>query len=238
MEPQSTQQSALQKFSVPLAIVVAGALIAGALYFSGSSKTPANTAALPAAVTAEGMRAVDANDHILGNPNAELVIVEYSDTECPFCKQFHNTMKQVMNSYGKDGDVAWVYRHFPIDQLHSKARKQAEATECAAEQGGNDTFWAFTNTLYERTPSNNGFDEKQLPVIAKDIGLDVAAFNTCLSSGKFAAKVEADYQDALKAGGRGTPYSLIITKKDGTKVPINGAQPYESLKGTLDLLLK
>ncbi|MEY4602438.1 MAG: hypothetical protein RL292_379 [Candidatus Parcubacteria bacterium] len=238
MESQSTQQSALQKFSVPLAIVVAGALIAGALYFSGSSKTPANTAALPAAVTAEGMRPVDANDHILGNPNAELVIVEYSDTECPFCKQFHNTMKQVMNSYGKDGDVAWVYRHFPIDQLHSKARKQAEATECANDLGGNDKFWAFTNTLYERTPSNNGFDDKQLPVIAKDIGLDVDAFNACLSSGKFAAKVEADYQDAVKAGGRGTPYSLIITKKDGTKVPINGAQPYESLKGTLDLLLK
>lgn len=241
MEPTiqyQSEQSMLQKFAVPLAIVIAGALIAGALYFSGSSKTPANTAALPAAVTAEGMRPVDGTDHILGNPSAELVIVEYSDTECPFCKQFHNTMKQVMNSYGKDGDVAWVYRHFPIDQLHSKARKQAEATECAADQGGNDKFWAFTNTLYERTPSNNGFDDKQLPVIAKDIGLDVNAFNTCLSSGKFAAKVEADYQDALKAGGRGTPYSLIITKKDGTKVPINGAQPYESLKGTLDLLLK
>lgn len=147
-------------------------------------------------------------------------------------------MKKVMETYGKDGDVAWVYRHFPIDQLHSKARKQAEATECANDLGGNDKFWAFTNTLYERTPSNNGFDDKQLPVIAKDIGLDVDAFNACLSSGKFAAKVEADYQDAVKAGGRGTPYSLIITKKDGTKVPINGAQPYESLKGTLDLLLK
>lgn len=241
MEPQQqpTSQSTLQKFSVPLAIVVAGALIAGALYFSGSkgSNTPP-TAGLPAVVSAEGMRPVDDTDHILGNPKADLVIVEYSDTECPFCKQFHNTMKRIMDTYGKNGKVAWVYRHFPIDQLHSKARKEAEATECAADQGGNDKFWAFTNTLYEKTPSNDGLDAKQLPVIAKDIGLDVAAFNTCLSSGKFAAKVEADYQDALKAGGRGTPYSLIITKKDGTKVPINGAQPYDSLKSTIDLLLK
>lgn len=234
MESQTT----LQKLSVPLAIVVAGALIAGALYFSGNSKTPTTGVQLPAAVTAEGMRAVDSNDHILGNPNAELVIVEYSDTECPFCKQFHQTMQKVMESYGKDGDVAWVYRHFPIDQLHSKARKEAEATECAFEQGGNDKFWAYTNALYAKTPSNNGLDAKELPIIAQSVGLDVAAFNTCLSSGKYASKIEADYQDAVKAGGRGTPYSLIITKKDGTKVPINGAQPYDSLKSTIDLLLK
>lgn len=241
MEPTiqyQSGQSTLQKFSIPLAIVVAGGLIAGALYFSGSSKTPTNTAVLPDTVSAEGMRAVDGNDHILGNPNAELVIVEYSDTECPFCKQFHNTMKQVMDTYGKDGDVAWVYRHFPIDQLHKKARKEAEATECAADQKGNDGFWAYTNALYAKTPSNDGLDVKELPIIAGEVGLDVGAFNTCLSSGKFAAKVEADYQDAVKAGGRGTPYSLIITKKDGTKVPINGAQPYDSLKGTIDLLLK
>lgn len=235
METQTT----LQKFSVPLAIVVAGALIAGALYFSGnksSNKQP--TAQVPTAVSAEGMRPVDNTDHILGNPKAELVIVEYSDTECPFCKQFHNTMRRVMDTYGKDGKVAWVYRHFPIDQLHKKARKEAEATECAFDQGGNDKFWAFTNMLYEKTPSNDGLDSKQLSVIAKDVGLDVNRFNTCLSSGTFATKVEADYQDGLKAGARGTPYSIIITKKDGAKIPVNGAQPYDSLKSTIDLLLK
>ncbi len=233
------KQTTLQKLSVPLAIIVAGALIAGALYFSGNKSTKNQpTAQIPTAVSAEGMRPVDDTDHILGNPKAELIIVEYSDTECPFCKQFHSTMRRIMDTYGKDGKVAWVYRHFPIDQLHSKARKEAEATECAADQGGNDKFWAFTNAVYEKTTSNNTLDPKQLPIIAKEVGLDVNAFNTCLSSGKFAAKVEAHYQDGLKAGARGTPYSLIITKKDGTKVPINGAQPYDSLKGTLDLLLK
>ncbi|MHB1316274.1 MAG: DsbA family protein [Minisyncoccota bacterium] len=230
-------QNILQKFGVPIAIIVAGALIAGALYFSGS-KTPKTVVAKPDTVSAEGMRPVDGNDHILGNPNADLVIVEYSDTECPFCKQFHSTMKQIMDTYGKDGKVAWVYRHFPIDQLHSKARKEAEATECAFDLGGNTSFWAYTNSVYEKTTSNNTLDPKELPIIAKEVGLDVDAFNTCLSSGKFAAKVEADYQDAVKAGARGTPYSLIISKKDGSKVPINGAQPYESLKGTIDLLLK
>jgi len=230
-------QSTLQKFGIPLSIIVAGGLIATALYFS-SEKTPSATAPMPDTVSATGMREVDETDHILGNPNAELVIVEYSDTECPFCKQFHNTMKQIMDVYGKDGKVAWVYRHFPIDQLHPEARKQAEATECANELGGPEKFWAYTNRLYEITPSNNGLAASQLPVIAKDVGLDVTAFNECLSSGRHAAKVEAHYQDGLKAGARGTPYSLIVSKKDGSKVPINGAQPYASLASTLDLLLK
>lgn len=111
------------------------------------------------------------DDHVLGNPNADVLIIEYSDTECPFCKQFHETMHQVMDQYGKDGKVAWVYRHSPIDQLHPKARKEAEALECANEQGGNDAFWKYADKLFEITPSNNGLDAAQLPVIAAMIGL-------------------------------------------------------------------
>ena len=97
-------------------------------------------------------------DHILGNPNAEVFIVEYSDLECPFCKQFHKSMLEIMSEYGAEGKVAWVYRHFPLDQLHSKARKEAEATECATELGGNDAFWEYTNKIFEITPSNNGLN--------------------------------------------------------------------------------
>ena len=142
-----------------------------------------------------------------------------------------------MEEYGKDGKVAWIYRHFPIDSLHSKARKEAEATECANELGGVEKFWEYTNTLYEITNSNDSLDPAELPKIAKTVGLDVKAFNTCLSSGKYADKVEADYQDAVKAGGRGTPNSILVTK-DGTKTTVQGAQPYESLKAVLDALLK
>ncbi|OHA99257.1 MAG: hypothetical protein A3I21_03290 [Candidatus Zambryskibacteria bacterium RIFCSPLOWO2_02_FULL_39_69] len=142
-----------------------------------------------------------------------------------------------MNEYGKDGKVAWVYRHFPIAELHSKARKESEALECANELGGPGKFWEYTNMLFDITPSNNNLDPAQLPIIAKNVGLDVKAFNTCLSSGKYAAKVEADYQDAVKAGGQGTPNSILISK-DGTKVTVQGAQPYESLKATIDALLQ
>jgi protein-disulfide isomerase len=229
----------MEKLSVPLAIVIAGGLIAGAFYYSNlqNAKEIAKAKTIPQMVSGgEEMRPITEADHILGNPNAELIFVEYSDTECPFCKQFHSTLRQMMDEYGKDGKVAWVYRHFPIDQLHPKARKEAEATECANELGGPTKFWEYLNTIYVRTNSNNSLPESELPKIAKDIGLDVKAFNTCLSSGKYADKVQADYDDAVKAGGRGTPNSIIVSK-DGTKTVVQGAQPYENIKNIIDALL-
>ncbi len=91
--------------------------------------------------------------------------------------------------------------------------------------------------MYETTNSNNTLDPAELPKIAKTVGLDVKAFTSCLSSGKYAAKVEADYQDAITSGGQGTPHSIIISK-DGTKTVIQGAQPYDSLKNVIDALLQ
>ena len=225
-----------EKLSVPIAIVVAGALIAGALYYSNIKAVKQGVMATTPSSTID-MKPVSSSDHILGNPNADLVIVEYSDLECPFCKVFHTTLKRVMSEYGSDGKVAWVYRHFPIDALHPKSRKESEATECANELGGAQKFWEYTDMVYSTTNSNDSLDPAQLPIIAGKVGLDVKAFNTCLASGKYAAKVEADYQDAIKAGGQGTPTSIIVSK-DGTKTPIVGAQPYESLKSTIDALLQ
>lgn len=228
-----------EKLSVPIAIVIAGALIAGSLYFSNVKvASQVNKQPLPGVVNTNTttMRPITSSDHILGNPNAELLIVEYSDTECPFCKNFHKTLTRVMSEYGDSSKVAWVYRHFPIDSLHPKARKESEATECANELGGNAKFWEYINILYDITPSNNGLNLSQLPEIAKSVGLDVTAFNECLSSGRHAQKVEADYQDALASGGKGTPHSVIISK-DGTKTVVQGAQPYENLKNIIDALL-
>ncbi len=230
----------MEKLSVPIAIVIAGLLIGGSLYYSNvkiAQQPQVKKVELATNSDTDKMRPVSKDDHILGNPNATLIIVEYSDLECPFCKVFHNTMKQIMDVYAKDGKVAWVYRHFPIDQLHSKARKEAEATECANELGGVEKFWEFTDTIYTTTNSNNSLDPAELPKIAQKIGLDVKAFNACLSSGKYASKVEADYQDAVKAGGQGTPNSIIVAK-DGTKTVIQGAQSFESVKGIIDALLK
>lgn len=96
----------------------------------------------PAAIT---IPEVSEDDHILGAKNAELVLVEYSDTKCPFCQQFHMTMQQLLAA--NSDKLAWVYRHFPLAQLHPTAPKEAEAIECAAEQGGNEAFWSFADAV-------------------------------------------------------------------------------------------
>lgn len=230
------EQNPLNKQLVPLAIVVAGGLIALAIYF-GATPTQSPVASTNNEVrTAEiEIAPITERDHILGSRNAELVVIEYSDTQCPFCKIFHNTMHQIVRDY--DGKVSWVYRHFPIVQLHSRAPKESEATECAYELGGHQAFWQYINTLFEQTNSNNSLDPSELPKIALEIGLNEEAFNSCLSSGKYAEFVEKSVEEAVLAGARGTPYSVILTK-DGRKVVINGAEPIINVKSKIDALLK
>ncbi|MEK7612684.1 MAG: thioredoxin domain-containing protein [Patescibacteria group bacterium] len=219
-------------YILPITIVVAGLLIAGAVFFVGKSSTPGATQD-GAKVTA---RVYDpAIDHILGNPNAEVKVVEYMDLECLHCKIFEVTMHQIMDYYGDSGRVAWVQRHFPLAQIHSKAPKEAEAAECAAELGGNAAYWKFVDTVFEVTPSNNGLDLAQLPQIAGQIGLDVGAFKTCLDSGKYAKKVTDQYKEAIDAGGQGTPYVLIMVGTDA--VALAGAQPYDSMRAAIDAVL-
>ncbi len=233
MEPTPTIP-AQNNYLVPVAIVVAGAFIAGAIYFGGGSRN-ANTNIANNPSGPVDVAPVTEKDHIIGSRSAELVIVEYSDTECPFCKVFHETMKEVVKTYDKK--VSWVYRHFPIVQLHAKAPKEAEATECAAELAGNQGFWNYVNKIFETTKSNDSLDPSELPKIAKAIGLDESAFNNCLNSGKYADFITKSIEAAVKAGARGTPYSIIITKGSKQTV-INGAESLASVKTKIDALLK
>lgn len=237
METETNHNSVKTNYSTPIAIVLAGIIIASAMYFSDGKKEVTPVAPEKQASGLDLIRPISADDHIRGNPNAPVIIVEYSDTECPFCSRFHTTMKQVMDTYGKTGQVAWVYRHSPLDQLHSKARKEAVALECAAELGGNDKFWEYTDRIYEITPANNGLDALELPKIAEYVGLDVTQFNICLNSGKYDAKIQADLENAQATGGQGTPWSVIINE-DGTKSSLNGAYPFTNVKQIIDSLLK
>lgn len=247
MEEQNSEK--INKLIIPLSIIITGIIIASAIYFSKSGNTASvvdsvvdnvpvnqqppqdNTASL------DQMVVISDSDHIRGNKDALVKIVEYSDTECPFCKRFHETMKQVIDEYGRDGKVAWVYRHFPLDQLHPKARNEAVATECANELGGNDKFWAYIDRLFEITPANNGLDPDELPKIAKYVGLNVNKFNTCLTSGKYDKHVQDNLDDATATGGNGTPWSIVVAK-NGKKFPLSGAQQYASVKQLVDTALQ
>lgn len=231
----------------PLSILVAALIISGSIIVSGgspksSTKTGTNALQPPASsqpqiagATAQNVDPLSKTDHLRGNRNAPVLLIEYSDLECPFCKRFHPTAKQTVDSYG--GKVAWVYRHFPIEQLHSKAPKESEAAECAAEIGGEDGFWKFIDKVYEVTPSNNGLDPAELPKIAAQVGLDSGKFKSCLDAGQMAAKVQSQYQSGTKAGITGTPGNILLNTKTGKTKLIPGAVPYDSLKTDIDNLL-
>lgn len=219
------------QYVLPITIVVAGLLIAGAVFLVGKSGT--NSTPSGSKVTA---RVYDpTKDHILGNPNAPIKVVEYADLECPFCKTFNGTMHQIMDYYGASGKVAWVYRPFPLGSIHSKAPKEAEAAECAADQGGDVSFFKYIDRLYEITPGSNGLDLAQLPVIAKDVGLNVDTFNACLSSGKYTKRVQESYAEAIGLGAQGTPFTLVMVGTDS--VVLAGAQQYDSMRAAIDTVL-
>ncbi|MCX7615959.1 MAG: DsbA family protein [Patescibacteria group bacterium] len=240
----SSNQSKLN-ISTPAAIVLAGIVIAGAIIYSSQSSlkkvqqegdnplSPSN----PAVKADKGPSKVvpiSSEDHIYGPADASLKIIEFSDTECPFCKSFHPTLKRLVSDY--NGKIAWIYRHFPLDSIHPKSRKEAQATECAAELGGNEKFWAYLDKLFEITPSNNNLDPSKLPEIAQIVGLDKNKFQECLESNRYAQKVAQHLQDALNSGGEGTPYSVIISPKGG-KYAVSGAIPYQEMKSIIDTLL-
>ncbi len=229
------------KLAIPGAIIIASLIIAGAVIFSGEGKLGVDGSESQTTSVGDGSgsqqitpREVTDEDHIRGNLDARILIVEYSDTECPFCKRFHGTLQQIMSEYS-DSEVAWVYRHFPIPQLHSKAEEEAHATECAAELGGNDAFWAYVDRIYEVTPSNDGLDLALLPQFAEEIGIDRVAFEECQESNRHAEKIQADRDDAVATGGRGTPHSLVLFEDQIIQIP--GAQPFESVKANIDSLL-
>jgi len=173
---------------------------------------------------------VSDDDHIRGNRNAKVFLIEYSDLECPFCSRFHPTAQQVVDEYG--GDVAWIYRHFPLDQLHPKARPAAIASECVAEIGGEDAFWSFTDEIFtDQTKLSD------LSSVASSVGVSGGAYENCVNSEKYADKVEGQYQGGLTAGVTGTPGNFIINGK-GDAWLIPGALPFDSLKATIDEALE
>lgn len=175
---------------------------------------------------------VTKDDHILGSLSADLILVEYADFECPFCKSFHPTMKQVLEEYGDK--VAWVYRHYPLTDIHTKAQKTAEASECVAEIGGNDAFWKFTDLLFERMPD---VEISQLSSIAGESGVDANVVKNCIDSNKYADKVSQQLKAGSAGGINGTPGTVIITKDDKREL-IGGALPFEQVKTQTDSLLK
>jgi protein-disulfide isomerase len=188
--------------------------------------------------TADQLKEVDPvseADHVRGNQNAKLTLIEYSDFECPYCKRFIPILGEIEQAY--PDQVRVIFRHYPLP-FHAFAQKAAEASECAAKQGGNDVFWKFHDLYYERTTANGtGFPQEKLADLAAEAGAkNKAAFQQCLDSDEMAQKVKDQMESGTKVGIQGTPGTIVVTS-DGKGGFVSGALPFAMLKPYLDKLL-
>lgn len=241
---ESIRQPAEEKksfnISTPAAIVTAGVIIALALIFSGKGgvalkdKQITANQPTPEQVAPTGTVSLRDTDYVRGDlSKAEVVIVEYSDSDCPFCQRFHVTMQETLKKYGTK--VAWVYRHFPLD-IHPNANNEAYGAECAGKLGGNDAFWNYLDQVIDITVSPDK-SEPILTGIATSLGINANEFKSCIASNEVMASVQASSVEGQSLGARGTPYSIAIGK-DGEQVVIPGALPTEEVSKIVDNLLK
>jgi protein-disulfide isomerase len=213
---------------VPGAIIFGGLVIAFAVYTINHHVVLA-TQGNPAATRPVNPTA----DHIIGNPAAPVVIVEYADIDSEYSKSFQPVMEQIMQTYGNQGNVAWVYRSFPLIGVDQYSEEDSEASECIGAQGGNTGFFKFVDALETAAPDQNEFDPKGYDTIVTQLGYSVTDFNTCLASHTYEKKVEADYENALAIGANGSPYSVLLVKGQKSAI-ISGALPYLTMKTIID----
>ncbi len=187
-------------------------------------------------------------DPVLGNVKAAVSIVEFSDFECPFCSRayFGPVSDFKSSNYFKNGDVNFVFKQFPLTQIHPYSQKAAEAAVCALQQG-NDKFWKLHDLLFANQDklsnllSSSGLDAvtASIKTYADSAGLNTATFNKCLDNGEGSAKVLSDSQEALSAGGQGTPYFVVVNNENGKTAVVSGAVPYASTNPAgLDVAIK
>lgn len=144
---------------------------------------------------------IEARGPAQGPADAAVTIVEFSDYQCPFCKRAEPTLTEVMKRY--PDDVKVVYRHFPLDSIHPDARPASEAAACADEQG---KFWPYHAQLFEKSPD---LGSESLHAIAEEVGLDLPAFETCVSERRFQELVQQDLDAGAEAGVNGTPAFFV-----------------------------
>jgi protein-disulfide isomerase len=177
--------------------------------------------------------AFPAPQHVLGDEKAQIVVVEYSDYQCPFCQQFHNTaFPQLKANYIDTGKIKFVSRDFPLD-FHENARRAATAARCAGEQG---KYWELRHVMIVNADQ---LKADQLMTYAANVKLDVPRFKACLDSDKYRPDIDKQTQEGMQAGVNGTPSFVIGTLKDGKLegVRLVGAQPYGEFDVRLQQLI-
>ena len=227
MEPQDTNsQSPKSSLSVPLSIMVAGLLVAGAVWFRGSGNVD-TTATVGGA---KPIKVELGNLPPLGEEKAKVAIVEFGDYQCPFCGRFfQQTEPMIREQYVKTGQAKFIWRDFAF--LGPESFWAAEAARCANDQS---KFWQYHDILFNRQNGENQgvFNKDNLKKFAGELGLDQTVFDTCLDSGQHTQAVKDDTDSGRLAGVSGTPATFVNGQI------VEGAQPFEVFKNLIESHLK
>lgn len=207
----------------------------------GETDTPPAANTPPAAepketgmLTQDEIAAVTNGAYIKWNKDADILWVEYSDLECPFCKRLHDS-GAISNLQGKYGDkLAVSFKHYTLP-FHTQAIPGALAAECVGEAGGSDKYFAFIEGVFKKgTPTQENID-----AVVKDLWLDDAKIKTCVDSNKFKSVVDAHMAEGSgKFGVNGTPGNVLINTKTGAYEVVSGAQPEANFQAAIDRLMK
>lgn len=205
-----------------------------------------NTAPQPQAAPTEDTSpkkvSVD-DDPVIGDKNAKVTIVEFSDFECPFCKQFYErAYSDIKKNYIDTGKVKLVYRDMPLSFHDPMATNEALAANCAREQGTDETYFLYHDAMFKKTTSNGtGLTKDDLTNFASELGLNVANFTSCLDTQKYKEEVAKDIVDAAAVGASATPSFYIGKSTDNGVIegtPLIGAYPFENFKAIIDQQLQ
>jgi len=188
------------------------------------SDVPSNQVAGPSADAL-----IEENDPVLGDPNAPITVVEFSDFQCPFCaRAYFGTVSElkISNAF-KNGEINFIYKHFPLNSIHPFAQKAAEASECANRQG---MFWEYHDLLFA---NQQALGEDDLKAYATQIGLDTGIFNDCLDDNEARSEVNKETDQATSSGGRGTPYFIVVNNENGATSSVSGAVPFAQIESAI-----
>lgn len=221
------------KLTTPVAIVLAAIILAVShvgygFLMQGGSATP---------TTAFKGRAIDSSDLVTGKEKAKVFLVEYSDTECPFCARVHPTLKQLKEEYASK--VGFVYRYFPLTQIHPNAFEESRAVFCVGKVAGAEKLQSYVASMFEyRLEKENYVLPKGMKeTMARNLGVNESDFLSCLQSQESKDAIDASIKDGIAAGVQGTPASFVLLKtRKGfeTVALVDGARPYEYFKAVID----